>query len=74
MTVSLVAGAALLVVGLGVWLALIVRAPPGALAGPADHPAATAAYSVPSIVLAALLWAFVAHRWGWFPRGGLCRR
>jgi peptide/nickel transport system permease protein len=27
-------------------------------------------YSVPSIVLASLLWAFVAHKWGWFPDGG----
>jgi peptide/nickel transport system permease protein len=32
--------------------------------------AASAVYSVPSIVLASLLWAFVAHKWGLFPDGG----
>jgi peptide/nickel transport system permease protein len=32
--------------------------------------AATAVYSLPSIVLAALLWAFVARRWGFFPDEG----
>jgi ABC-type dipeptide/oligopeptide/nickel transport system permease component len=40
------------------------------VAGPGDHGGATAVYSVPSIVLAALLWTFVAHKWGWFPDGG----
>lgn len=32
--------------------------------------AATAAYSVPSLVLAALLWAFAAYKWKLFPEGG----
>ena len=70
MTASLVVGAALLAVGLGVWLALDVRSPPGRWQDRAITAAATALYSVPSIVLAALLWAFVAHKWGWFPDGG----
>ena len=40
------------------------------MAGPRDHRCGHRPYSVPSIVLSALLWAFVAHKWGWFPDGG----
>jgi peptide/nickel transport system permease protein len=69
-TVSLVAGAGLIAVGLGVWLALICVRHRGRWPDRAITSAATAAYSVPSIVLAALLWAFVAHKWGAFPDGG----
>jgi peptide/nickel transport system permease protein len=69
-TVSLVAGSGLLAVGLGVWLALVCVRHRGRRLDRAIMTVATAMYSVPSIVLAALLWAFVAHRWGWFPDGG----
>ena len=57
-------------VGLGVWLALS-RSATGVdgrtVRSPLRPPPL---YSVPSIVLSALLWAFVAHKWGWFPDGG----
>jgi peptide/nickel transport system permease protein len=69
-TVSLVLGSGLLAVGLGVWLALVCVRHRGRWPDRAITATATAAYSVPSIVLAALLWAFVAHKWGWFPDGG----
>jgi peptide/nickel transport system permease protein len=69
-TVSLVLGAGLLAVGLGIWLALVCVRHRGRWPDRAITAAATAAYSVPSIVLAALLWSFVAHKWGWFPDGG----
>ena len=69
-TASLVLGAAMLSIGLGVWLALVCVRHRGRWPDRAITAAATAAYSVPSIVLAALLWTFVAHRWGWFPDGG----
>ena len=57
-------GPALIAVGLGVWLALICVRHRGRWQDRVITAAATAAYSVPSIVLAALLWAFVAHRLG----------
>jgi peptide/nickel transport system permease protein len=69
-TVSLVVGAALLSVGLGVWLALICVRHRGRWPDRVITAAATAVYSLPSIVLAALLWAFVARRWGFFPDEG----
>ena len=69
-TASLVFGAALVAVGLGVWLAMIAVRHRGRWQDRAITAAATALYSVPSIVLSALLWAFVAHKWGWFPDGG----
>jgi peptide/nickel transport system permease protein len=69
-TISLVLGAALLSVGLGVWLALICVRHRGRWPDRLITAAAAAVYSVPSIVLAALLWAFVAHNWGLFPDEG----
>jgi peptide/nickel transport system permease protein len=69
-TVSLVIGAALLSVGLGVWLALICVRHRGRWPDRMITSAAAAVYSVPSIVVAALLWAFVADKWGWFPNEG----
>ena len=69
-TISLVAGAGLIAVGLGVWLALICVRHRGGWQDRLITTAATAAYSVPSLVLAALLWAFVSYRWGLFPREG----
>ena len=69
-TLSLVAGAGLISVGLGVWLALICVRHRGRWPDRVITAAATAAYSVPSIVLAALLWAFVTHKSGAFPDDG----
>ena len=69
-TVSLVAGSGLLAVSLGVWLALVCVRHRGRWPDRAITAAATAAYSVPSVVLAALAWAFVVYRWNLFPSGG----
>jgi peptide/nickel transport system permease protein len=69
-TVSLVAGSGLLAVGFGVWLALVAVRHRGRWPDRVITAGATAAYSVPSLVLAALLWAFVAYRWNLFPEGG----
>ena len=69
-TISLVLGAGLIAVGLGVWLALICVRHRGRWQDRLITTAATAAYSVPSLVLAALLWAFVSYRWGLFPEEG----
>ena len=69
-TISLVAGAGLIAVGLGVWLALICVRHRGRWQDRLITTAATAAYSVPSLVLAALLWGFVSYRWGFFPQEG----
>jgi peptide/nickel transport system permease protein len=69
-TVSLVAGSGLLAVGLGAWLALVCVRHRGRWPDRVITAAATAAYSVPSLVLAALLWAFVAYRWNLFPEEG----
>jgi peptide/nickel transport system permease protein len=66
-TASLVVGAALLAIGLGSWLGLVCVRHRGRWPDRVISAAATTAYSVPSIVLAALLWTFVAHKWGWFP-------
>jgi peptide/nickel transport system permease protein len=69
-TLSLVVGAGLISVGLGVWLALVCVRHRGRWPDRAITAAATAAYSVPSIVLAALLWAVVAYKWQLFPTEG----
>jgi peptide/nickel transport system permease protein len=69
-TVSLVLGAALLSVGLGMWLALICVRHRGRWPDRVITSAAAAVYSVPSIVVAALLWAFVARKSGVFPDEG----
>jgi peptide/nickel transport system permease protein len=69
-TFSLVAGAGLVAVGIGVGLALICVRHRGRWQDRLIATAATAAYSVPSLVLAALLWAFLSYRWGVFPEDG----
>jgi peptide/nickel transport system permease protein len=69
-TISLVAGAGLIAVGLGVFLALICVRHRGGWQDRLITTAASAAYSVPSLVLAALLWAFLSYRWGVFPEEG----
>ena len=63
-TISLVAGAGLIAVGVGVGLALISVRHRGRWQERLITSAATAAYSVPSLVLATLLWAFVAYGGG----------
>jgi peptide/nickel transport system permease protein len=69
-TFSLVAGAGLIAIALGVWLALICVRHRGRWPDRVITTAAAAAYSLPSIVLAALLWAFVAQKWQLFPEEG----
>jgi peptide/nickel transport system permease protein len=69
-TISLVLGAGLIAVGLGIFLALICVRHRGGWQDRLITTAATAAYSVPSLVLATLLWAFVSYRWGIFPEEG----
>ena len=68
-TLSLVAGAGLIAVGLGIWLGMVCVRHRGRWPDRAITAAATAAYSVPSIVLASLLWAFLTYRWNIFPSG-----
>ena len=69
-TFWLVFGAGLISIGLGVGLALVCVRYRGRWQDRAILTAASAAYSVPSIVLAAVLWAFVAYEWGVFPEEG----
>lgn len=68
-TVSLVIGAGLMAVGLGIWLGMVCVRHRGRWPDRVITAAAGAAYSVPSIVLAALLWAFLGYRWRIFPTG-----
>lgn len=66
-TFSLVVGAALIAIGLGVSLALVCVRHRGRWPDRLITAAATAAYSTPSLVLAALLWGFLAYKWQIFP-------
>jgi peptide/nickel transport system permease protein len=69
-TLSLIAGAALIAIGLGVGLALVCVRYLGRWQDRVITTLATAAYSVPSLVLAALLWGFLCYKWGLFPHSG----
>jgi peptide/nickel transport system permease protein len=69
-TFWLVFGAGLISIGLGVSLAMVCVRYRGRWQDRAILTVASAAYSVPSIVLAAVLWAFVAYEWGLFPEEG----
>ena len=69
-TLSLVLGAAMIAIGLGLSLALVCVRHKGRWPDRVIIAAATAAYSVPSLVLAALLWSFLAYRWQLFPYDG----
>ena len=69
-TISLVLGSGLLAVGLGTWLGMVCVRHRGRRLDRAITAAATFAYSVPSIVLASLLWAYLVYKWGLFPDGG----
>ena len=68
-TASLVGGAALIAVGLGVWLGTVSVRHRGRRLERVITAGATMAYSVPSIVLASLFWAFLVYRWNIFPTG-----
>ena len=68
-TASLVGGAALIAVGLGVWLGMLSVRHRGRRLERVITAGATMAYSVPSIVLASLFWAFLVYRWNIFPTG-----
>ena len=72
-TISLVLGAGLIAVGVGIGLALICVRHRGRWQDRLISTVATAVYSVPSLVLAALLWAFASYRWGLFPQEGYVR-
>ena len=68
-TLSLVLGAALIAIGLGLSLALVCVRHRGRWPDRLITTAATAAYSVPTLVLATLLWAFLVYKWQLFPEG-----
>ena len=69
-TFWLVAGSAALAIGLGVGLALICVHNRGSRLDRAITTLATVLYSVPTLVLAALLWTYLALEWGVFPDDG----
>jgi peptide/nickel transport system permease protein len=69
-TLSLVIGAMLIAVVSGVGLALVCVRHRGRWPDRLISTAATAAYSLPSLVLAALMWGFLTYRWNIFPQGG----
>jgi peptide/nickel transport system permease protein len=69
-TISLVGGAGLIAIGLGISLALVCVRHRGQWLDRAILTAATVAYSIPSIVLAAVFWAFLSYKWMIFPEDG----
>ena len=69
-TISLVVGAMAIAIGVGVALALLCVRRRGSRLDRAIVVGATAVYSVPSLVLAALLCGFVAKRWELLPAEG----
>jgi len=69
-TFWLVAGSAAIAIGLGVALALVCVRHRGRLLDRVITNAAVVAYSVPSLVLAGVLWAFLAYKWRIFPSEG----
>jgi peptide/nickel transport system permease protein len=69
-TLSLVGGAALIAIATGLGLALLCVRYRGRWQDRLITTVAAAAYSLPSLVLAALLWAFVAYRSNLFPNEG----
>ncbi len=69
-TFWLVAGAAAIAIGGGVGLALICVRYRGRWQDRAITSAATFLFSVPSLVLGAVLWAYLARKWRIFPEEG----
>ena len=68
-TLSLVIGAALISMALGGWLAIVCVRHRGRWQDRLITSVASAAYALPTLVLAALLWGYAAHRWQIFPEG-----
>lgn len=69
-TLSLVAGAALLALGGGALMALLCVRYRGRWPDRAISRVAVLLFSVPSIVAAAVMWAYLCYRWELFPLGG----
>ena len=69
-TISLVFGAAVIAIGLGVGLGLVCVRNRGRLLDRVISTGAVAAYSVPSLVLAAVMWTFLSYKWQVFPLDG----
>ena len=69
-TFWLIGGAALLAIGTGIALGLICVRHRGQWQDRVITTAATAAYSIHSLVLAALFWGFLAYKWRLFPEAG----
>ena len=69
-TLSVVAGAGLLAIGLGVWLALVSVRHHGGRLDRAILRLSAVMYSVPSLVLAVLLWTYLCSRNDVFPYDG----
>jgi peptide/nickel transport system permease protein len=69
-TFWLVFGAGAIAIATGVSLALVCVRCRGRWPDRAIMTAATVAYSVPSLVVGTLLWAFLAYKWGLFPEEG----
>ena len=69
-TFWLVAGAAAISIGGGVFLALICVRYRGRWVDRAISAFATFLYSIPSLVLGAVLWAYLVHKWQLFPEEG----
>lgn len=69
-TLSLVIGAALIAIVTGVALAMVCVRHRGRWQDRLITTASTVAYSVPTLVLAALLWGFLTYRWNIFPQAG----
>ncbi len=69
-TFWLVVGAALIAIGTGVGLAGVCVRHRDQWQDRVITSAAAAAYSIPSLVLASVLWAFLAHKWSIFPEEG----
>jgi len=69
-TFWLVAGAALIAIATGVGLAGVCVRHRNRWPDRLITAAAAAAYSIPSLVLATVLWAFLGHKWQIFPQEG----
>ncbi|UJA18907.1 ABC transporter permease [Thermoleophilia bacterium SCSIO 60948] len=69
-TLWLIAGAAAIALGLGVWLGMACARDPGSQTDRAIGALASALVSTPALVAAALLYAFLALRWGIAPQEG----
>ena len=69
-TFSLVAGAVGIAIAVGVGLGLVCVRNQGRLLDRVITTGATVAYSIPTLVLAAVFWAFLCYEWQLFPQDG----